>query len=109
MPQKKFDVEYLPSAEGDLAGIISYIARDLAAPEAAGRLLDKLDGELEALRAFPYSRPVYPRINADPLEFRFFAVDSYLVFYYVAGEAITIARIIYGGRDIPGGFQNDHE
>jgi hypothetical protein len=36
MPQKKFDVEYLPTSEGDLAEIISYIARDLAAPEAAG-------------------------------------------------------------------------
>ena len=31
---------------------------------------------------------------------RSFAIDKYLVFYRIAGDAITVLRVLHGARDI---------
>jgi addiction module RelE/StbE family toxin len=102
MPPQKYKIEYLPIADRDLAEIFSYIAVDLAAPQAASDLLDKIDQAVQALDTFPYVHSVYrsTELYTEPFEFRVLVVASYLVFYYVAEDTVTIARIVYGRRNM---------
>ena len=101
MPPAKYEVVYLSAANADIADIVSHIAAELAAPEAASRLLDKIEQTVERLRTFPYAYRIYPtEIAAWPLEIRAAFVESYVVFYYVIEETVTVARVVYGGRDI---------
>ena len=102
MSQKKYKIEYLPAADRDLAGIIAYIAIDLAAPQAAGTLLEKIDRAVKSLETYPYAHSIYQstELLTTAFEFRALIVASYLVFYYVAENTVTIARIVYGRRDL---------
>jgi plasmid stabilization system protein ParE len=102
MPRKRFKIEYLPSAESDLAEIFHYIAGELGAPEAAARLLDEIDKTAEALVSFPYAYHVYfPGFESGIFEFRMVRIKSFLLFYYVIDDTVTIARVVYGARDMP--------
>ena len=102
MPQKKYKIEYLPIADCDLTEVFSYIAVDLAAPQAAANLLRKMDRAIKLLERFPYAHAVYQsaELHAMPFEFRALGVSSYLIFYYVSENTVTIARIVYGKRDM---------
>ncbi|MDL2264532.1 type II toxin-antitoxin system RelE/ParE family toxin [Synergistaceae bacterium OttesenSCG-928-I11] len=101
MPRAKYEISYLPVAENDLADIVAYIAVELAAPEAANRLLDKIGAAVERLGIFPFAHPVYhSNVDTRPFEFRVRVVDSYIVLYYVTDRTVTVARILYAGRDI---------
>ena len=101
MPRPRYELCYLPGAEADLSGILVYIASELGASEAAGRLLDKIEQAICRLKIFPYAHPLYPAgVDTAPLEFRALVADSYIVLYYVAEQTVTVARIVYGGRDI---------
>jgi len=101
MPPAKYKIDYLPVADRDILDIISYITNELAAPEAASRLLDKIELAVERLRGFPYAHSIYPtEIDTRPFEIRAAFVESYVVLYYVIEETVTIARVVYGGRDI---------
>jgi plasmid stabilization system protein ParE len=85
MPKNKYEIEYLPVAKQDLAEIITYIAVDLAAPQAAANLLEKIEQAIKSLKTFPYAHAIYqPAVRkhpAMPFEFRALVVNSYLVFY----------------------------
>jgi addiction module RelE/StbE family toxin len=102
MLQKKYKIEYLPVADRDLAEIFSYIAVDLAASQAAAGFLEKIGQAVQALDTFPYAHPVYhsAEIRTEPFEFRSLIVGSYLIFYYVTENTVTIARVVYGKRDM---------
>jgi addiction module RelE/StbE family toxin len=106
MPPKKHKIEYLPVAGRDLTEIFSYIAVDLAAPQAAANLLEKMEQAIQALKTFPYAHPIYhsAEIHTEPFEFRSLIVASYLVFYYVTENTVTIARVVYGKRDMQNNF-----
>ena len=102
MPQRKYKIEYLPVADRDLAEIFAYIALDLAAPQAAANLLKKIDRAIKSLETFPYAHAVYQstELRTAPFEFRALVVASYLVFYYVTENIVTIARVVSGRRDM---------
>jgi plasmid stabilization system protein ParE len=102
MLQKKYKIEYLPIADRDLTEIFSYLAVDLAAPQAAANFLEKIGRAIQALDTFPYVYPVYhsAEIHTEPFEFRSLIVGSYLIFYYVTENTVTIARIVHSKRDM---------
>ena len=104
MPRKKYKIEYLPAADRDLAEIINYISVDLAAPQAATGLLEKIKQAVESLVKFPFAHAIYQPISNNarkmPFEFRSLIVSSYLIFYYITENIVTIARVIYSRRDM---------
>ena len=110
MLQKKYEIKYLPVADQDLAEIFTYIAVDLTAPQAATNLLEKMDQAIESLKTFPYAHAVYQPTKLQPqimpFEFRSLIVNSYLIFYYITGNIVTIARVIYSKQDIQGIFDD---
>ena len=91
-----------PLAERDIAAIVTRIAHD--DPAAAARLVDALQREFEALRAFPrlgraraFRSPQLAGIPSRPVS----GFRSWLLFYRVLPDAIDVVRVLHGARDLP--------
>ncbi|MBQ9661864.1 MAG: type II toxin-antitoxin system RelE/ParE family toxin [Oscillospiraceae bacterium] len=95
-------IVYTHTARQDLREIYDYIAFTLLVPGTAKSLTEKIMADIRSLEEFPESYPVYKDEPWHSQGVRFFPVKSYLVFYTVRHETetVSIARIIYGGRDI---------
>lgn len=96
-----YTLEYLPSALDDMVDIARYIGVELKAPDAAERLALKLIAAVENACEFPYAAPLYVPIRTLQYEYRKLIVQNYLVFYRIdeAQKRITVARVVYGGRN----------
>jgi toxin ParE1/3/4 len=88
-----------PLAEQDLDEIWWYIAQDN--PDAADRLLDKIEASCQTLAEFPpmgLSRDeLYPGPCSLP-------VGKYLIFYVPVAGGIEVVRVLSGLRDIAAFF-----
>jgi toxin ParE1/3/4 len=89
-----------PAASADLEDIWWYIAQD--SPEAADRLLDRIQEKLLSLSQFPHmgaSRDdLMPRLRS-------FSVSNYLIFYFPLEDGIEVIRVLHGARDAEVIFQ----
>jgi len=96
-----YDLEYLPAARQDMIDIVRYISRELNAPMAAERLAVELIRAGDGIPAFPYANPAHVPIRPLRHEYRKLLVQNYLMLYWVDEEKklVTIARVIYAGRD----------
>jgi len=97
-----YDLDYLPIALDDMTAIVGYIANDLLNPTAADSLADEFIDKVEALRDFPFRNPVYRSIKPTKHEYRTQPVKSYVMFYFITGNLITIARVVYARRNFDG-------
>lgn len=88
------------AAHSDIEEIAAYIfERNLM---AAHHFLDLLEEICELLA----EHPGLGRLRSELGEgLRSFPVGNYLVFYVSDKEGIAIAKVIYGGRDLPGIFR----
>ena len=84
-----------PLAEADLDDIWLYIAQDN--PDAADRLLDRIDEQCRTLAQFPKMGKSRDELTPD---LRSFPVGKYLVFYLAIDEGIEVVRVLSGMRDI---------
>jgi len=93
-------LRYAPLAKHDLSEIVTYIAVDLHAPQAALKLLKNIEEHIENLAEFPYAYPLH--YSRAPLrdEFRKMPVENYLVFYVVDGLTVEVRRVLYAGRNV---------
>ncbi|RJX27111.1 MAG: type II toxin-antitoxin system RelE/ParE family toxin [Dethiobacter sp.] len=96
--ERKNKIQYLELALSDLQDIVSYISQQLAAPQAALDLANKLDKAISNLEHFPFSGKSYSSDKRLKDEYRMLVVESYLVFYVVKNHTVEIRRIIYGKR-----------
>jgi len=83
-------------AEEDLIDIWSYIAED--SPQAADRLLDKIDEACARLADHPRLGPARPDL-AEAL--RHFVVGRYLILYREIAGRVEIVRVLHGARHLP--------
>ena len=90
---------YSAAANSDIEGIVLYIF-DLN-PIAATRFLDSLEATCGLLAKHPLIGHARPELGED---LRSFPIGNYLIFYIPAADGIDVARVIYGGRDLPGIF-----
>ena len=90
---------YSSDANADIDEIALYIL-DLN-PVAANHFLDALEKTCDLLAAHPGIGRLRPEFGEGV---RSFSVGNYLVFYTAAKDGIDVARVIYGGRDLPGAF-----
>jgi toxin ParE1/3/4 len=92
-------VRFSADANSDIETISNYIF-DLN-PVAAHRFLDALDAACELLAEHPLIGRLRPTLAEGV---RSFPIGNYLIFYTPAADGIDVARIIYGGRDLPAAF-----
>ena len=90
---------YSSAANSDVEGIILHIF-DLN-PVAASRFLDSLEATCELLAKHQLIGHARPELGEG---LRSFPIGNYLIFYIPVADGIDIARVIYGGRDLPGIF-----
>jgi toxin ParE1/3/4 len=84
-------------AEIDLIEIWTYVARDN--PDAADRLLDRIEDACVRLAETPHLGPARPDLAAD---LRYFVVGEYLILYRERGRNVEIVRIVHGARRLAG-------
>lgn len=90
---------YSADANVDIEGIVLHIF-DLN-PVAADHFLDALEETCELLATHPLMGRPRPELAE---ELRSFPVGNFLIFYLPAPDGIDVARVIYGGRDLPAQF-----
>lgn len=90
-------MKLLPAAEEDLSEIIINIAREN--PQAAQKLVVKLEKKLSNLSSFPWMGSVPHDKDVFELGYRFLVIESHIVFYKVEGNNVFIYRILHGARD----------
>ena len=104
-------IVYTYSARQDLQEIYEYIAYTLLAPETAEALTAQILSEVRSLGNMPERNPLYKEKPWRSQGVRFLPVKNYLVFYTVNKETgtVSIARILYGDRDIRQQFNETSE
>ncbi len=104
-----YTVQYSTDALDDLREIYTYIAEELLAPEIAAGQIGRIRKEVRSLDFMPAR---YALVDWEPwktMQMHQLPVDNFNVYYLVDDEAgtVTVARIIYGGRDIEGIINRD--
>ena len=99
-----YNLEFLPSARGDMVEIVRYISKELHNPAAAERLAGLLVEAAERAALFPYANPAYFPVRPLKQEYRKIVVENYLMFYWVDEEKkqVTLAHVTYWRRDYQG-------
>ena len=88
-----------PTALTDLKEIKDYIESELLNPIAANRVIKRIIEDYSKLEIFPHmGAPLSAKVPFET-DYRFIVSGSYLVFYKVEDEFISIYRILYGRRD----------
>ena len=88
-----------PLAEADLDDIWWYIAQDN--PEAADRLLDRIEERCRSLARFPEMGASRGELMSG---LRSLPIGNYVVFYLRIEDGIEIVRVLPGMRDIDAFF-----
>lgn len=98
----KFGYRLTNRAEFDLDEIVSYIAIELANPQAASNFVDVLQNNIEEARAFPESGSLVHNEFLQVKNVRKKLVGNYIMYYLPdTGERIIyILRIVYGKRNM---------
>ena len=86
-------VRRTPLAEQDLEDIWFFVAQDN--PDAADRLLDKIEESIGLIAENPYLGPARPDIAP---ELRYHPVGHYLLLYRILKNGIELVRVVHGAR-----------
>ncbi len=86
----------------DLESIMDYIARD--APKRAEAHVDALLGKIRSLKSMPRRCAHAPENGWRGYELRHLIYGDYRILFTLAGETVTVLRIIHGAKmlDYPG-------
>ena len=98
----KFGYQLTKRAESDLDGIVSYIAVELANPQAASDFVDKLKDNIDEARAFPESGSLVDNEFLQVENLRKKLIGNYIIYYLpdMREKIIYILRIVYGKQNI---------
>ena len=88
-----------PLARADMREIGDYISQKLRNPDAALRMIRRFREAMSPLREFPESGTPLLAAGKQGAPYRYLVCGSYLIFYYTAGDAVHIDRVLYGRRD----------
>ena len=93
------DLHLSDEAQADLAGIKSYIAKDLENPSAALSTVRNITKDIRRLREHSLIGTSLSSIADVESDYRFLATGNYLTFYRVYGNDVYVDRVLYGRRD----------
>lgn len=98
----KFGYRLTKRAESDLDGIVSYIAIDLANPQAASDFVDKLLYNIGEARVFPENSSLVDNEFLQLENVRKKLIGNYIMYYLpnTVENIILILRIVYGKQNI---------
>lgn len=88
-------LRYTPQARADLQAIRAYIAKALANPQAAERVLQSC----QRLKTHPQLGPALAAKLGVETDLRYLVSGNYLVFYRAEAEYVSVLRILDGRTD----------
>jgi len=96
-----YSVKLTPNAVEQIQETISYISKELMAPEAAKAWSDYLQKEISGLATMPAR---FSAVDAEPWHsrgYRRMPVKNFIVYYYVDGvtKTVWVTAVVYGQRD----------
>ena len=96
-----YEVKIIRQAQEQMAEIVDYISRELFAPEAADKLLDKMESSIMSLSDFPER---YQLVEEEPWRtegIRKIVVNNYLIYYWinVPDKKVHVTAVIYAKRN----------
>lgn len=100
MVNKKYKINYLSTFYQDLLEITLYISEVLMNPEAADKLVDKIEAAILERSYYPLSFGKYNSKRQHKHTYYRIHVNNYFVFYVVINDAMEVRRVIYDKRDI---------
>lgn len=93
----KFKIRINPVAIADVQEIKAYIDEDN--PGAAAKMLNAIYSRIEKLADFPeMGASLSNKINIKT-DYRFLVCGTYLIFYKIEGEFVSVYRVLNGMRD----------
>ena len=98
--QKQYSLRYLPLFWDDMASAVLYLTGELKNPDAADRLIDKVEEGILKYVEHPEMAPIYRTAKEREHPYHWFAVGNYMVFYVVVGDVMEVRRLVYGARDL---------
>ncbi len=98
---KEYTVKITNIAYRQIQEIVSYISKDLLAPDAARKLLDKIENEIKELADMPQR---YATIAEEPWKsegVRKIIVNNFLIYYWIdeINKRVQVIGVIYQKRD----------
>ena len=94
-----YNVDILPIARDDIAGIYNYIALDN--PNAALRMANEIMDKIDSLEEFPARCPTVPDIILAQQGYRMLIIENYIVFFKVFKADVLVYRVLHAKRDYP--------
>lgn len=88
-----------PVALQDLKEIKAYINNELCNPDAALRVISNIIKTYDGLTEMPFAGKNLSAVIDVETDFRYCISGSYLIFYRVDSEYVSIYRVLYGRRD----------
>lgn len=97
---EKYSVVILPEAQQDIRGIVLYIARELAAPQAALNLQETFQKEISTLAVMPKRIKTVDEQPWKDAGIRRMRVKNYYIYFLVDDDerAVKVNAVIYVGR-----------
>jgi len=95
----RFRIEWTEAASGDLAEIITFIARD--SPLHAARVFQRIRRRADTLRRFPNRGHVVPELaSLDVVNYRELLVLPYRIVYRIEKPKVFVLAVLDGRRDL---------
>lgn len=97
----KYNLIILPEAQKDIREIVLYIARELAAPQAALNLQEAFQEGIHSLSRMPERVKTVDEQPWKDAGVRKIRVKNYYIYFIIseADHAVKIMAVIYAGRD----------
>lgn len=96
-----YQVIILPEAQQDIRSIVLYVARELAAPQAALNLQEEFEKEIKSLAKMPKRIKTVDEQPWKDTGIRKTRMKNYYIYFLVDDEemAVKVNAVIYTGRD----------
>ena len=101
MDTKKYRVIITPTAYKEIAKIYDYITDDLYAENAAKRLMNKVEQEIQKLKDSPKIYAKIEKIDELKRVYRRIVVNNYVILYTIDedNEVVFVSHMYYGGKN----------
>ena len=106
----RYQLVLAPEFFEDLTAIRDYIAGELESPAAARRQVARIRDAAQSLKSMPMRHPLSDRASLAAMGVRLIATGGYVVLYRVDEKerCVTIARVLYGRRDLDATVGENH-
>lgn len=97
---EEYKLIILPEAQQDIRGIVLYIARELAAPQAALNLQDEFEKKIKSLAKMPKRIKTVDEQPWKDAGIRKTRIKNYYIYFLVDDDemAVKVNAVIYVGR-----------